>query len=242
MPTTLTTAPLNGFYIAMADAAGAKTARETRLNPAPVRVEYPNQALGDLIETADGRVVVQVSNKDPRRRSWQWANMGPEMVVAERQHRWLQQLVARTRQSLSLPPFVYVYDGVTGLMNVNRSLTITPSSLSGDRLTITVPTTASQVYAPNLVNGVVEVLNNPSGGSAFPYERRSIVSATSTTLVLDAALSGVLGTSQIIVTWSEPAWWKARILDTTRELRTEGGPPRYTTSLLTFVIEEEIPA
>lgn len=93
----------------------------------------------------------------------------------------------------------------------------------------------------------MEVLPHATNSSAYPYERRSVlaatyVSANTTTITLDNPLSGVLELSQILLTWSEPAWWKARILDTTRELRTDGGPPRYTTSLLTFVIEEEIPA
>lgn len=221
----------------MADLTGAKTAQETRLMPAPTRVDYPNAARGELTETADGRVVLQVSNREPRRHSWIWSNFGPEVTVYERQYRWLHQLASRTRLGLGLSPYVYVYDGATNLLNVNRSLTITPSNVNGT--TITVPT-MSTVYPANLKNGVVEVLP-ATGGSATPFERRSIMGATATTITIENALSGALNTSQILVTWSEPAWWKVRILDTTRDLRGDGGSVRYDASRLTFVIDEEMP-
>lgn len=238
MPTTLTTAPKQGFWIAMADLTGAKTTQETQLLPTPTRVEYPNAARGEFVETADGRVVLQVSNRDPRRHSWIWSNFGPEVTVYERQYRWLHQLTSRTRLGLGLSPYVYIYDGTTNLLNVNRSLTITPSSVSGT--TINVASISGSVYPANLKNGVVEVLSN-TGGSSYPYERRSIVGATATTITIDNALSGSLGTSQILVTWSEPAWWKVRILDTTRDLRGDGGSVRYDASRLVFVIDEEMP-
>jgi hypothetical protein len=238
MPITLTTAPKPGFWIAMADLTGAKTAQETQLSPAPTAVEYPNTARGEFVDTADGRVVVQVSNRDPRRHSWTWMNFGPEITTYERQYQWLQQLASRTRLSLGLSPYVYIYDSATRLLNVNRSMTITPSGVSGT--TITVPSMSSTVFPANLKNGVVEVLS-AAGGSSFPFERRSILNATSTTISITDALSGSLGASQILVTWSEPAWWKVRIVDTTRELRGEGGSVRYSASKLTFVIDEETP-
>jgi len=237
MPVTTTTAAKSGFWIAMADASGAKTAVETRLHPGPTRVEYPNTSLGDVVETADGRVVVQVSNRDPRRRSWIWTNFGPDVVIYERQQRWLQQLTARVRMGLGLPSQVYVYDGATGLLNVDRNFTTTVSGVTGN--TLTIPSLPGSVVPANLKHAVVEVLP-ATGGSSFPYERRSVLLATSTTLLLDDPLSGSLGASGVLLTWSEPAWWKARVLDTTRELRGEGGSVRYSTSKLVFVIDEEI--
>ena len=238
MPVTLTTAPLPGFWIAMADAAGAKTTRETQLSPAPTRVEYPNAALGDIVETADGRVVVQVSTRDPRRRSWIWANFGPEVTSYERQNNWMRQLVSRQRLAQGLSPYVYIYDGTTGLLNYPRTLQTTVSSVSGSVLTI--PSMGSGILPALLTHAVVEVLPAVSGGSAYPYERRSVVSATNTSLTLDNPLSGAPGSSNVLLSWSEPAWWKARILDTTRELRTEGGLVRYASSRLSFVIDEAV--
>jgi hypothetical protein len=238
MPITLATAPLTGFWIAMPGATLQVVGPQTRLHPAPTRVEYPNVALGEMVDTADGRVIVQASNRDPRRRSWIWSNYGPEIAVYERQQRWLQSLLARTRMAQGLPPFVYVYESPTGLLDVNRTITTTASSVSSN--VITVPTLAG-VHPGNLKNAVVEVLPATSGGSAFPYERRSVLSATTTTLTLENPLSGAPGSSQLLLTWSEPAWWRARILDTVRELRGDGGSVRYSASRFMFVIDEEMP-
>ena len=234
MPVTTTT-KLLGFRVAMADLTGAKLNQETMLMPAPTRVEYPNVELGDIVETADGRVVTQVTNRDPRRRAWIWANMGPEVVTYERTYTWLQQLTARTRMARNLSPYIYVYDGVTGLLNVNRQVQLAVSAMTGNTLTVALPGT---VGPTQLKNSVVEVL---PGTTSFPYERRSVQSATSSSLTLLDPLSGPIGTGNILLSWSEPAWWKVRVLDTTRELRGEGGSVRYSNTRFTFVIDEEIP-
>lgn len=239
MPITPASALIPGFWVAMPGATPQEVGPQTRLHPAPSRVEYPNNELGNVLETADGRVVVQASNRDPRRRNWIWSNYGPDIAVYERQHRWLQSLLSRSRMSQGLPPFVYVYESLTGLLDVSRNVTTTASSVNG--ATITVPTLTG-VNPANLKNAVVEVLPAASGGSTAPYERRSVLAATSTTLTLDNTLSAAPGNSQLLLTWSEPAWWRARILDTTRELRGDGGSVRYSASRLVFVIDEEMPA
>lgn len=236
MPIT-TTSALPGFYIAAADSQGNKTARETKLTPGPTRVEYPNVERGEMIDTADGRVVVQVSSRDPRRRSWIWVNYSPELTQYERQYRWFQQLNSRTRLSQGLPPYVWVYDGLTGLLNVNRTHTITSATQAGTL--VTVPTLPANIGLTQLRHATLEILDN--GNSTVPFERRSVLTATSTTLTIDTAFSAASGTSSLVLSWSEPAWWKARILDTTRELRSEGGMVRYTDTKLTFVIDEEMP-
>lgn len=235
MPVTLSTVK-TGFWIAMADLAGAKTGQEMQLTPAPTRVEYPNATLGELIETADGRVVMQASSKDPRRRTWVWSNYGPDVTVYERQYRWLHQLTARTRLTLGLSPYVYVFDGTTNLLNTYRSHTTAVTSMAGAVLTI--PALPGTIALANLKNATIDVLSG--GNSSNPYERRSVMSATSTTLTLDQPLASAPGTSQIALSWSEPAWWKARVLDTTRELRDDGGRPRYTSTRFMFVVDEEM--
>jgi hypothetical protein len=234
MPVTTTT-KLVGFRIAMADLAGAKLNQDVPLLPGPTRVEYPNAELGEVIETADGRVITQVTNRDPRRRSWIWSNAGPEVVTYERTYKWLQQLTARTRMARGLPPQIYVYDGVTGLLNLNRQVQLTASATSTTTLSVSLP---ANVGPSLLKNAVIDVL---PGSTVYPFERRSVIGATSTSLTLENPLSGPLGTGTILLSWSEPAWWKARVLDTTRELRGDGGSVRYSNTKFTFVIDEEIP-
>jgi hypothetical protein len=219
----------------MSDASGQKAGPEVKLHPAPTRVEYPSNALGETIDTADGRVIVQVSNRDPRRRSWIWSNFGPEMSIYERQHRWLQDLLSRRRLALGLPPHIYVCDNITGLLNQERAHTTNVSQMQGALLTV--PSLPVSVSPSQLVGAVVEVL---PGGSAAPFERRSVLQATNTTLLLDQALSAPLSGSQIILAWSEPVWWKVRVLDPTRELRGDGGSVRYSNSRFVFVIDEGV--
>lgn len=219
----------------MTDLSGVKLNQDVQLQPGPTRVEYPNVDLGEIIETADGRVVTQVTNRDPRRRTWIWANAGPEIVTYERTYKWLQQLTARTRMARGLSPQIYVYDGVTGLLNVNRQVELTVSATVGRTLTVALP---ANVGPTQLVNAVVEVL---PGTTAYPFERRSVNGATSTSLTIEDPFSGPIGTSKVLLTWSEPAWWKARVLDTTRELRGDGGSVRYSNTKFTFVVDEEIP-
>lgn len=239
MPVTIS-AVKPGFWIAMADLAGAKTSLETQLTPAPTRVEYPNAELGEMIETADGRVVMQVSTRDPRRRSWVWSNYGANIAAYERQYRWLHQLTSRVRLGLGLSPYVYVLDGTTNLLNRRRTHT-TLATVSGTNSRVyTLTTPLSGVATSFLTNATVDVLPAASGGSTAPFERRSVLSATAAEITLDSALSAALASSQLLLSWSEPVWWKARVLDTTRDLRDEGGPPRYTSSRFTFVIDEEM--
>jgi len=234
MPVTTTT-KLVGFRIAMTDLDGVKLNQDVQLMPGPTRVEYPTAELGEILETADGRVVTQVTNRDPRRRTWIWSNAGPEVVTYERTYKWLQQLMARTRMARGLSPQIYVYDGVTGLLNLNRQVQLAVSSMTGSTLTVALPGTVGQTL---LKNAVIDVL---PGTTSYPYERRSVLAATTTSLTLDNPLSGPIGSGNVLLSWSEPAWWKARVLDTTRELRGDGGSVRYSTTKFTFVIDEELP-
>lgn len=240
MPVTLSTIK-SGFWIAMADATGAKTDKETQLSPAPTRVEYPNATLGEIVETADGRVVVQTTNRDPRRRSWVWSNFSPSIELYERQYRWLQQLTARTRRNLGLSPYIYVFDGTTNLLNTYRSVQAAATRVS--------TSTSITVAVSALTNVSLSRLKHATIDGVTTNERRSILSAaltsvpegetaTTVTLVLDSPLS--VASTNIVISWSEPAWWKARVVDTTRELRDDGGPPRYTNTRFTFVIDEEM--
>jgi hypothetical protein len=221
----------------MADHNGGKVGPETKLHPAPTRVEYPNSEHGETVDTADGRVVVQVSNRDPRRRSWIWSNFGPELSIYERQHRWLESLVSRRRMSLGLPPCVYVCDNISGLLNYARAHTTTVGQVNGALLTI--PALPANVNPAYLTNAVVEVLP-AAGGTTAPYERRSVLAATATSLQLDDPFSATLRTSPVMITWTEPVWWKVRVLDPTRELRGDGGSVRYSNSRFLFVIDEEV--
>lgn len=238
MPTGTTLAPKQGFWISFADANGAKSSVEQELSPYPSTVSYPTEDLGTVQETADGRVVVQVTGSDPRRRTWTWKNYGLDIPIYERQYRLLLSLRARHRQARGQSPYVYVYDGVTRSLLVNRSITVTGGiTLSGT--TVTVPSLAAQVNSAHLASAWVEVL---PGTSPAQYERRRVVSSGSaTTLTLESAFSSnTIGTSQLLITWTQPMWFKVRVLDTTRTLSEENSRSRFTDTLFRFVIEDDL--
>lgn len=240
MPQGLTDAVKTGFWVAVEENTSVKSDLEIQLYPAPSRVEYPSTELGEPVETADGRVVFQVSNADPRRRTWFWSNYGPELLNYERQHRWLESLKSRSRYARQQSPFVYVLDASTGLLNARRELTIN-SGMTLAGTAVTIPNVSSKVAPDYLKNATLEVLPAASSTSAAEYERRIVTSATNTVLTLSSAFStNTLGNSKLLLTWSQPVWWRARVLDTTRDLRNEGGRIRYTESRFLFVIDESM--
>lgn len=243
MPTGLASAVKVGFWVSMADASGNKVTADTEIYPAPTRVDYPNAELGEAVETADGRVVFQVSSADPRRRAWIWNNYGPEILSYERQYQFLDSLKARYRYARGLSPFIYVFDGTTRRLDLNRRVRIgTPITVSGT--SVTIPNIASLVADGYLKNAVLEILPATTNSSPAVFERRTVLAAATTTntiLTLNTAFSSnTLNNSTLLLSWSQPVWWKVRVLDTTRELRTEGGPPRYTESKFQFVLDDDV--
>lgn len=223
--------PSQGFKVALAKADHTRSAVEVTLYPAPSKVEYPNAPLGEMIETADGRVVMQQPTKDPRRRSWIWTNYGPMIQTYERQFRWLEGLRSRYRQMGGQSPYIYVYDGTTNLLNKRQNLTTNLVSRSGRVLTVA--DYSATVNPGTLVNGTVDLYVN---GATSAEQRCSIVAATATTITVDQDI-GVSGTIVCKVGWLEPSWWRVRVLDTTRT-PLEAGNLRYAESKFAFVIED----
>lgn len=230
--------PSKGFWVALATSTHARSAVTVELSPAPSRVEYPDAPLGEMIETADGRVVMQQPSKDPRRRSWVWTNFGPSIATYERQFRWLEGLRSRYRQQSGQSPYIYVYDGTTELMNKRSTITRTVSSITSinsERKVLNVADISAAVHPTVLTNAVVDLY---VGSETSATQRVSITSATNTALtctqVIDASVTGTVTAK---ITWLEPNWWRVRVLDTTRT-PLEAGVMKYAASKFTFVIED----
>lgn len=230
--------PSKGFWVALATSTHARSAVTVELSPAPSRVDYPNAPLGEMIETADGRVVMQQPSKDPRRRSWVWTNFGPSITTYERQFRWLEGLRSRYRQQGGQSPYIYVYDGTTELMNKRWTITRTVTSITSinsERKVLNVADVSANVHPTVLTNAVVDLY---VGSETSATQRVSITSATNTALtctqVIDASVTGTVTAK---ITWLEPNWWRVRVLDTTRT-PLEAGVMKYAESKFTFVIED----
>jgi hypothetical protein len=97
-----------------------------------------------------------------------------------------------------------------------------------------VPDLTGEVHPTTLKYAVVDALM-----ASGAWVRHSVNYATGTTLVLEQELVGALNAgNEIRVSWIEPAWWRVRVLDTTRVLRGDGGSVRYSESKFTFVVED----
>ncbi len=229
------TAPKSGFWVALADSTHNKSAVEIQLNPAPSKVDYPSSPLSEFVDTADGRVVSQQPNKDPRRRGWVWSNFGPLIATYERQYRWLEGLRSRQRVKEGQSPYIYVYDGTTNLLNKRSVLTRNGATLNGARTVFTIADVSATVVASQLVNATVDVYVGTATSAA---QRSVITAATNTTITVDPAIdASVTGTLNLKINYLEPYWWRVRVLDT---LRTplEAGNMRYAESRFVFVIED----
>jgi hypothetical protein len=238
MPAGLTEAPKNGFWVSPATTTGAKSTVEVQLFPYPTWVEYPWQDIGEVQETADGRTVVQVGNHDPRRYSWVWANFGNEIATYERQYQHLRSFRARDRQVLGQNPYAYVYDGSVDGMQLRRAILFTNASLSGT--TVAIPDLSSTVHASAITNGWLEI-TPATGGSSAAYERRRVVTVTNTSLTLESAFSSdVLNNSDVLLTWQQPVWFRVRVVEVTREMRSEGGSVRYNSTRFAFVVDDTV--
>lgn len=246
----LTDAVRTGFWIAVGEADNGRSALAVEIYPSPTSVEYPETDRGQAVETADGRVIMQTSNLDPRRRSWIWSNYGPEVLAYERQYRWLESLKARSRYARQQSPYVYVFDGTTRNLDLSRRLTINNANVNfvlNANGTVSIPSVSGVVADGYLVGAAVDML---AGTSPAAYQRRTVLTATTvgavTTLTLSepfmngAAIATSKGNSNLLLSWQQPVWWRVRVLDTTRILRNEGGRVRYTTSKFQFVIDDDV--
>lgn len=224
--------PVSGFWVALANADGSRSSLATELYPSPTTVDYPGTPAGEIIETADGRAVMQQPTYDSRRRSWVWRNFRPTVLTYERQFKWLQGLRSRERQARGHSPYVYVYDGTTGLLNRRREL-VTTGTVSGSALTV--PNFSATVHPDVLRNATVEIF---ATGGTNPIQRVPITQATATTIQCSAPLD-TLGAVDVRVYWDEPHWWRVRVLDAMRTPQTESGNVRYPESKFVFVIEDD---
>lgn len=239
-----------GFWVAVAEPDNGRSALAVEVYPAPTAVEYPEQERSQLIETADGRVVVQTTSLDPRRRAWLWTNYSPTILTYERQYRWLESLKARTRYARQQSPYVYVFDGTTRLLDLARRLTVANASSNftlNANGTVTVPALTTVVQDGYLAGATVELVG---GNTTSTYQRRTVTAAVTagntTTLTLadpfrdGASVATNKGTNNLLLSWLQPVWWRARVVDTTRVLRNEGGLVRYSTTRFQFVIDDDV--
>jgi hypothetical protein len=61
---------------------------------------------------------------------------------------------------------------------------------------------------------------------------------TSTLLLEEAFTTDDLASSNLLLTWAQPAWFRVRVVDVVRELRQDGGPVRYGNTVFAFIVDD----
>src|SRR5205823_4494620 len=101
----------------------------------PIAVDYPPEAGGELLPTADGRLVQQQPGRDNRKRTWIWRNLPADLAGIDDLWRLLLSLRSRYRLlSGAATPFVYLKDDLTGELRRRKVVTGTGSG-TGSTLT-----------------------------------------------------------------------------------------------------------
>lgn len=219
------------FYVSVTDPA-VTPGNEVMLQPAPTRVEYPSEMLGEVVETPDGRAVVQQPAADARTRKWVWSGYPGFLVAYERQFQVLTTLRSRYRQEAGQSPYVWVRDNTTKLLRKRVATSHVAHASTSTATTLVIA--SSPAWATNvLAEGVVEVVSGTGVN-----QRRRIVSNTVNTLTIDAAWTTIPHGATVRVTYWSDAWFRARVLEVSRKLRNEGGNVRYEDTVFAFAIED----
>lgn len=239
---------------------------EIALSPGPTVVEYPGEMNGQSIETADGRVVVQQPTNDARVRSWVWRGFPGRRTQYETQYILTQTFRSRYRQEMGQSPYVWIRDTTTRKLRrkINTILTVSSSGStatvlvfpsgggSGIRGLFGAKIFKSDIFSsaifgssaggssglPVVLDPVVEILSSSFGGTGTGANQiRDVTSIASTTITCSPFNTIPHGAKIRLTGWYDD-WFRARVIDVSRQLRNEGGLVRYDTTQLMFVIED----
>jgi hypothetical protein len=147
----------------------------------------------------------------------------------------LTPLRSKSRVAYGTSPYVYVKDTETGLLR--RQVTVAGTATAGGATTLTdgTQTWTTNAYASAApTNFTVELISGTGAG-----QRRNIVSNTGTVLTVNTAWSvnPAAATTYAINGWVDD-WFKVRVLDVARELRSDGGLVKYEQIRVEFSMED----
>lgn len=224
------------FWVAMQDPKTNPTTEQVQLAPAPVGVEYPDRLHGDLVETADGRLIVQQPTNDNRVRSWLWLDYQRGMPGYENLYQMLLALRSVTRVQAGNQPYIWVKDDTTG--KLRRKVT-ERWKINTSGATTTLPATpGSPNWPTNFANGIVEILPaTVAGDGVGAGARRRVLSNTSSVLTIDSSVTIGSNTYFSLVYWVDD-WFKARVVDVDRNPQAKGGSVQFDRTHFSFVLED----
>lgn len=199
-----------GYWVCYSDETGARiTGTEVQLDPAPAGLELPEDALGQVQETSDGNAITQTPTKDPRQRTWVWKNFPDWHISYKRLWPLLLSLHSKTRFQAGLSPYVYLLDNASGKSEKRQHLTVAVSSATSNTVTA-----ASTLPNDTLEGGLVIVKSGPGKGLQGYITGRS----GDTLTVSPAWATQPTNGSTIVVVYTTPAWFRARVTHVDRKV------------------------
>lgn len=219
-----------GFYISRANSAGSRlSSSDTLLSPAPTYVKYPVEALGKIIETSDGKAIQQQPTYDNRQRSWVWTNYFDAVPGYTTLWNTLTALRSRARKEAgAVTPYVYVKDDSTA--RLRRKVIQNGTATAGGSNTLT----DSGGAFPTYTDYIIEIIDGQGAGQV-----RTVLSNTSTQITVSENWSVNPNSTSVyqIRGWVDD-WFRARVLDVSRDMREDRGTIIYATTTFTFVIDD----
>ena len=222
------------FYFSKASSAGTRlNSSDTLISPAPTYVTYPEEALGQILETADGIPVFQQGNKDGRVRRWVW--QGYRENVPGYPALWNNLLSLRARhlkEAGAVTPYVFLKE--TDTKRLRRRDRYTGTATSGGASTLT--NSGASFPGSNGLAGYMVYLIDGQGAGQFA----TIASNTGTQITISGtwSINPNSTTKYEIVGWVDD-WFRCRVLDVSRIVDdTPTNPPTYRETILTFCIDD----
>lgn len=222
-----------GFWYSKASSNGTRlSSSDTQISPAPTYVVYPDRALGEALETADGIQVVQQSNKDGRTRQWVWRDFRDNIPGYAALWDSLLALRSRTlKQAGAVTPYVFLKEDVSHRLRRRANFTGTATAASGTTLT---DSGKSFPGSNGLANAKIYIIDGQGAG-----QERIISSNTSTQVTVPTWTTTPNTTSKYEIVYWVDDFFQCRVLDVSRVVSQQGtNPPIYEQTVVTFVITD----
>lgn len=219
-----------GYWFCFSDATGVRiSGAEIQLTPAPARIELPFEALGTIVETADGNAIKQQPSKDPRVRTWTWKNFPAWHIAYQRLWQQLLTFNSVTRFKSGLSPFVFLLDNASG--KAERRYAFKTSVASAGASTVT--TSSALPSTLPSTGAAVEVVSGPGAGQVG-----YVNSVTGNQLTVSPAWTTLpTALSTVVVRYQVADWFRVRVLHVDRRA-AEDRATQYEETKISFVVDD----
>lgn len=223
------------FYFSKASSNGTRlNSGDTMISPAPTYVVYPEEALGQILETADGVPVFQQGTKDGRVRRWVW--QGYRDNVNGYQTLWNNLLSLRARhlkEAGARTPYVFLKE--TDTLRFRRRVVYNGTATATFNAT-TLQDSAAPFPGSNALAGYMVYFIDGQGAG----QQATVVTNTTTALTITPnwTINPNGTTKYSVVGWVDD-WMRVRVIDVGRIVdETPTNPPTYRETFINFVIDD----